>query len=1015
MKLQQFHEDLETLHVNCLPPRSYYIPFSSAASAVGGNREQSERVIMLSGRWYFDYFNSLAEVPQDIIDQVHLAPTEDNTIPVPSNWQIHGYDSHQYTNFEYPIPYDPPYVPSKNPVGVYTREFEIPESSESMKKYICFEGVDSCFYLYINSEFAGYSQVSHSTSEIDITDLVRCGKNRITVIVLKWCDGTYLEDQDKFRLSGIFRDVYILTRPRGHITDYFVHTSVDNAFRNASISIDIEAPCPEQTKLILMNPDGITIGRAAADEEGHAEFTVETPDLWSAETPFLYSLLIECNGEYIYEKIGIKHFKVDNGVIKLNGRAIKLRGVNRHDSDPLVGAAVTEEHMLRDLMLMKANNINAVRTSHYPNDPRFYQLCDAHGFYVIDEADVEAHGVVSLKGGYNTADFGIIAKDPRFADAILDRIQRLVERDKNRPCVIMWSMGNESGWGNNIIEALSWTKQRDPERLTHYESVPEKDTNTPYHTDVVSRMYPSPEWCCQYLENKQENRPLVLCEYSHSLGTSPGDFKEYWDIINENPRFCGAFVWEWCDHGFPIGKNDNGTYKFGYGGDYGENLHAGGFCADGLVTPDRVPKVALKELKYVLSPIKIEVESFEDKLFKITNLYDFIYLSRFDCRWKLTKEGKIIDKGIIGAIPVPPKRSEIIKIDTEFPENGNCYLHISFHQIGDNAWADEGNEIAFCQFKIPTECASETVKLSGELAVTEDDARIFITGNGFKYTFSKLSGTFTQLCIDGKNQLEKPIEYNIWRAPTENDQNAGNGIAAKWDMARYRYAESYPRNVILSQYDSKVEIKTTLIIAAAGRSPVATVDAVWTVNSAGIIDVTNDVTFDTSLPFLPRFGIKTAMKRTFDTAEYFGYGPYESYIDKHNACYKGRFKTKVQNMLPYLVYPQEGGNHYDTLWGAVYNKDGCGLIFASENGFDFSALSYSAEQLAAAKHSFELGEPDKTYICADYMQSGVGSNACGPELPEKYRLNDERFNFSLSIRPLRSGNNLLKNAICKYE
>ncbi len=996
MELQNYYQDLSTLHLNCLPERSYYIPYHSMASAVSGNRERSQRFNLLSGDWFFEYFDSIYDIPDDILSKQYLKT--DTKLHVPSCWQTNGYDSHQYTNVNYPFPFDPPFVPADNPTGVYTRTFSIDEKFETYRQYLNFEGVDSCFYLYINEEFVAYSQVSHSTSEIDVTDYVHIGENKITVIVLKWCDGSYFEDQDKFRLSGIFRDVYLLSRPKGHIRDYFITSEVADDFRTGTLKIDIDAPTVDGIKLTLIDPEGNTVDRTETDGLGHGEFTVASPALWSAETPFLYSILIESCGEYICEKVGIKTLCVDDGIIKLNGRAIKFKGVNRHDSDPTVGYAVTEDMMIKDLMLMKAYNINAVRTSHYPNDPRFLEMCDKYGFYVIDEADIETHGTVQRKGGYDCSQFSYFTNDPTYEEVILDRVKRLVERDKNRPCVMMWSMGNESGYGCNVEKAVKWTKLRDPDRLTHYESCITGELSSAEGLDTVSRMYAPPAWCIKYLNDEEQTRPLVLCEYSHVLGNSPGDFKEYWDIINTYPQFAGGFVWEWCDHAFPVGKDEFGNIKYGYGGDFGEVVNDNDFCLDGLVTPDRRPTVALNDYKAVIQPVKVEAVDLENGIFSVKNMHDFIYLSRYDCKYEITLDGKVVESGEVGALPIPPQRTEQIHIEYTLPEHGDCYIRLIFTQIGETAWADDGHEVAFAQFKLPVDDSRRVVEYDNTLfSVSESEKYLKIIGNGFTYLFNKPHGCFEQLTIANKKLLNSPIDFNIWRALIRNDcfQNE------KWENLHYERMVNSVRRVACKKTDSGVEIATITRIGAVSRICPITVNTLWTINTLGIITLEADVTVDEDVEYLPRFGLRTSVDKSLNTVEYFGFGPFESYVDKHNACYKGRFKNKVENEIPYeYIVPQECGNHYDTKWGCVYGEDGVGLMFRSKDGIGLSVLPYSQEELQAAKHKFELPKSTATHICVDYKQSGVGSNACGPVLPDEYRVNDKKFTFNLEILPL---------------
>lgn len=998
MDFKSYCQDISALHINTEPPRSYFIPYQSTAAAVSGVRERSERFNLLSGDWFFEYFDAPYNVPDNIISKKYKPG--DTTIPVPSVWQVHGYDSHQYTNVNYPFPFDPPYVPADNPVGVYTRTFNIDEKFENYRHYINFEGVDSCMYLYINEQFVGYSQVSHSTAEFDITEYVNVGDNKITVFVLKWCDGSYFEDQDKFRTSGIFRDVYILSRPNGHIKDYFITTDTSADFRTGYIYIDISAANAEGIKLTLLDPDGGTMQRTVTDENGYAEFEVSSPCLWSAETPYLYSVLIEGINEFFCEKIGIKNLVVDSGIIKLNGRAIKFRGVNRHDSDPTVGPAVTEDMMIRDLMLMKAHNINAIRTSHYPNAPRFLQLCDQYGIYLIDEADIETHGTVQRKGGYKCEEFNCFTNDPVYDGVILDRVQLLVERDKNRPCVIMWSMGNESGYGCGMRNAVQWTKQRDPKRLTHYESCITGDLDSAPELDTVSRMYPTYEWCERYLADKNQTRPLVLCEFSHVLGNSPGDFKDYWDIIYSNDRFCGAFVWEWCDHAFPIGENEDGSIRYGYGGDFGEVVHDGSFCVDGLVLPDRTVTTALLDFKAVVQPVKVKMINATDGIFAVTNLHDFIYLSRYSCCYELTNNGKVIASGEIGALPIPPRRTEQIHIKYTLPKNGECYMRIFFKQIGDTAWADDGYEIAFTQFKMPVESQKTVVEYDNVLfSVSETEKYLKFVGNGFSYTFDKPHGRFEQLTVAGKKLLKSPIDFNIWLALTSNDCFQKD----KWEQLHYDRMVTNVRSVCCRKTDEGADIHMTATMGAVSRLCPIKLNVTWKISTLGIITLKADVNVDKNAEWLPRFGIRAQLDNSFKNEEYFGYGPQESYIDKHNSCYKGLFaKTIDEEITGEYIVPQDCGNHYDTLWGCVRDDGGIGLLFRSDKGFDFSALPYSIEQLNEAKHRFELGKPSGCNLLIDYKRSGVGSNACGPELREEYRLNEKHFTFNLELLPITS-------------
>ncbi|MCL2056064.1 MAG: beta-galactosidase, partial [Oscillospiraceae bacterium] len=626
MKLPGYHENPKSLHVGCAPNRSYYIPCRTKEEAATGIREHSSRMIMLGGAWDFLYCPSPHHVPEGAVSPEYDRGGFD-TIPVPSVWQNHGYDRHQYTNVRYPIPFDPPFVPTLNPCGLYARAITL-DLEQGSRYYLNFEGVDSCFYLYINGIEAGYSQVSHSTSEFDVTKHLRRGENTIAVLVLKWCDGTYLEDQDKLRTSGIFRDLYLLVRPEAHLRDYFVHTSIQG--ENAVISVEFDYTGPVcDTFCTLTDPSGKEIGRDRA-ENRKISFTVENAQLWSPERPALYSLLIEAGGEAILQAVGIREIKAENGIVLFNGVPVKMKGVNRHDSDPYTGPAISIAQAVRDLAIMKAHNINAIRTSHYPNAPWFVQLCDYYGFYVIDESDVEAHGGVELIGGSRSETYSIIAMDERFDKPILDRVQRNVIRDKNSPSVVIWSMGNEAGWGPSFEKAGRWIKEYDPSRLVHYEG--ENNPKSDYvqdrsMLDVRSRMYAPVEWVDEFFSSEEGGRkPFVQCEFIHAMGNGPGDAEENYLQMQKYPGYFGQFVWEWCDHSVYMGKTPDGRHKFFYGGDFGEFPHDGNFCMDGLVYPDRTPHTGLLEYKNVIRPARAALC---EGGVSITNMMDFTDLGDY--------------------------------------------------------------------------------------------------------------------------------------------------------------------------------------------------------------------------------------------------------------------------------------------------------------------------------------------------------------------------------------------------
>lgn len=958
MKIEKYYDNLDTLHVNTLKPRAYFIPFPAPQTGTP-EREASESFQLLSGQWDFQFYPSLDAVPEDIF-QSHNGW---DSIPVPSSWQLHGYEAPGYINMRYQFPTNPPRVPLQTPCGVYRRDFQISECSG--KKSLVFEGVDSAFYVFINGVFVGYSQVSHCTSEFDITSHIKEGANSIVVIVMKWCTGSYFETQDKFRLSGIFRDVYLLSRPEVHITDYTITAGLD------FIQIEIENT---EAELALYRPDGTLI---ECKETGNrtARFQIQDPQLWTAETPYLYRLEIKAHGEYIYENVGLREIRIEHNIVLLNDVPVKFKGVNRHDSYPETGYAASPAQMLRDLELMKEHNVNAVRTSHYPNDPRFLEYCDRLGFYVMDEADVESHGMGESEPTYN---MDSLMKMDEWWPTLQDRVERLCSRDKNRPSVIMWSMGNESGYGPNTVKMCNWVKENYPGRPVHYEGAGDRPG-----PDLFSRMYAPANWCREECE-KGLQTPLILCEYSHAMGNSSGDLKDYWDVIYAYPEFCGAFVWEWCCHAFPLGKTADGKIKYGYGGDFNEPYHDGAFCLDGLVTPDRKPNSSLTELKYVIAPAKVEFCGNGE--FSITNMLDFISLSHLECKWELTCEGTVIDSGSLGRLDIQPRESRRLQIPYTLQEGG-CHIRILFEE--------NGNCRAFTQFELSPAIIAVPGRTGQFQSVTEDEHLISIAGNTFSYTFNKTTGSFDSILLKGKELLKAPVTFNVWRAPTNNDS-----IRDHWRRQGYDKTYHFIYNVNVNTSDTEVQIAVKMALVSNSHPPIADILANWSITADGRISLNSNVAIPDRLPYLPRFGLRLLLDSALSEVEYFGMGPGENYADKQNSSYVGNFQGKVPELYYDYIFPQETGNHTGTIRGKVTDgTQGIGFEMLV-HPLNFSALPYSQEELDQASHNFELPQSDKTVLCIDYKQSGIGSASCGPELIEQYRFQEKDFTFRVALFPV---------------
>lgn len=966
-----FHEDPQQLHVGTLDKHCYFIPFAEGQDPFA-HRETSDRFELLNGDWDFRYYDSIIDMEDDFIS----APF-DKKLPVPSNWQLHGYDKPQYTNVCYPIPYDPPYVPDDIPVGVYSRSYNyVPDG---LDRILVFEGVDSCVYLYINGEFAGYSQVSHCTSEFDITPLLHEGENNITAAVLKWCDGTYLEDQDKFRLSGIFRDVYILSRPRKRLENYIIKTVLSEDMLSAELSVTVYG-CDAEAKLTDMNGD--TVGVFNIKENDTITMEINRPELWSAEKPVLYYLTLTAGGEVIGERIGFRKISVENGVVKINGRAVKFKGVNRHDSYPDTGYYASEEQMIKDIVLMKKHNVNAVRTSHYPNSPLFYQLCDEYGLYVIDEGDMESHGCVEVYNdftwskGYNG--IALIAADERFRKAITYRAESLVKRDINRPCVVFWSLGNESGYGTNMLAAGELIKSLDDTRLLHYESTHKLDDTSDSILDVVSEMYTSTEDMMKFLQREDEKRPFILCEYCHAMGNGPGDLEDYHNTFYSHERFCGGFIWEWSDHACPLGTTEDGRIKYGYGGDFGEKHNDGNFCMDALTYPDRTPHTGLLELKQVYRPVRVAKS---ERGFIFNSMLEFADAGELlDCRYEITYDGGKYAEGTVDFALPPMGSTEITVPEAEENFGKETYIRFTFTAKYDTIYCTKGYEVCFDQIKL---CGgnNENVRPASSAEILLEDAPMFVnvTAGNVSYRFNKRLSAFDSIKCGGREILDKPLQFNFFRAPVDNDVMKGD-----WYRAHLNDHTARNYGVTAQAASEGAEITLRQSFGWSIHQPFAYMDVKYIITSGGL-DIQCKAEFSNKVTFLPRFGIRLFVPKDFDRVDYFGYGPYESYIDKHHASYMGNFSARICDMHEDYIRPQENGSHFGCKHMTVSDGN-INVRFTSAEDFSFNASEYTQEELAEKRHNFELEKCESNIICVDSMMAGVGSNACGPALAEKYRL-----------------------------
>lgn len=853
-------------------------------------------------------------------------------------------------------PIDAPYVPDDNPCGVYSIDFEIDDKWAERETYIVFEGVGSCMFLYVNGEYVGFTQGSRLQAEFNIEKYIKCGKNTITAKVLKWCVGSYLEDQDCFRYSGIFRDVYLLSREKGHIVDVNIKADAE------SITVDAE------NYEIYANGEKID--------------SLIDPMLWNAENPYLYTVVVKGKTEYIPFLVGMRDIKVsDKGELLINGVSVILKGVNHHDTHPENGYCMTDAELEKDLRLMKELNINTVRTSHYPPTPEFLNMCSKLGFYVIDEADVETHGYLSRCGsharGYDVEDAVWPCSDERFTNMLIERVQRMVERDKNHSCVIMWSMQNESGYSINQEKMIDWTKSRDNSRLIHCEDASRKGDNS--KVDVVSQMYFSIEETVQNAENTADTKPFLLCEYAHAMGNGPGDVYDYIEIFKKYPRLIGGCIWEWADHVFI----KDGVQKYGW--DFEELTADGNFCCDGLVFADRSFKAGSLNAKYAYQPFDAELSG--EKI-KITNWYDFTNLNKNTVEFALSVDGIVTERTSM-RLDVPAHGEIYTDIPFDIPKECNYGVYLNIELTDDN-----GFKIGMKQLKMFS-CIKKISVGEKLQKLSEDETKIYIKGNGFDYTFDKHYATFESIKKNGKELLAAMPKLTLWRAPTDNDRV----VKRKWGLIDRDNWSGENLNVLFTKIYS-CEIKDNKIVvngnlAGVARLPILYFTIIYEFFKDGKIKVATECKQRENLEllYLPRFGFEFTSPEINDSFLYYGMGEEECYADMCHHALVGMYKSDAKSQYVNYVMPQEHGNHIK----AKLLKMTGGLTFASDDEFEFNVSEYTSEALTKAMHTDEILKNDCTNIRIDYKVSGIGSGSCGPHLIEKYRFNEKEFKFSFYI------------------
>jgi beta-galactosidase len=1062
-------ENEQVLQINREPARATFVPFPDVASATSGNA--SPFALSLNGTWRFHWVPEPGLRPKDFY-QTNFDDSAWDNIEVPSNWEMKGYGTPIYVSSGYPFKIDPPRVTGepkhdytaykeRDPVGSYRRTFDLPGAWNGRRVFIHFASVESAFYLWVNGTRVGYSQGSRTPAEFELTDLVKPGKNQLAVEVYRWSDASYLEDQDMWRLSGIFREVFLYSTANARIRNLAVRTQFDSQYRDATLQIKpelaeysghalngwtvhaqlydsakrpvLETELSHDAEPILNRDFKASVMNERVPQRGPPKFAwletvIHSPAKWNAETPSLYTLVVTLNEphsnvvEAVSCKVGFRQLEMRNGQLLLNGQPIRLRGVCRHEHDPATGHSLSLERMVQDITLMKRANINAIRTSHYPNDTRWYDLCDRYGIYVIDEANLETHGTR-----------GTLANSPRWAAAFLDRAIEMAERDKNHPSVIFWSMGNESGYGPNFAAMSGWLHTFDPTRPVHYEGAQGQETPVetpdPSTVDVISRFYPrvsekylrddAPEnarWTrlLELAKKPGEQRPVLSSEYAHAMGNAVGNLQEYWDEIYSHPRLLGGFIWEWVDQGL-YKQLPDGKQFVAYGGDFGDVPNLGAFCLKGLVFADRGITPKYLEVKKVYQPIAIEAIKLGPRsaTLRVINRNSFLNLSEFEARWVLSSDGRVVQSGVLPVIDVAPGKTGIVKLSfapiSQQEGSGECCLRLSFQSREDSPWAPKGFEVASEQVQIPETPRKASGRESGDLPLrlSEEGATVGITGKGFSTVFSRAAGTLTSLVYGEREILATNCNdstvagptLQAYRAPTDNDRGFGKWIARDWKQAGLERLERKVDSFEVSQPQSNlVRIQVTATSSATNGSLVHR--ATWSIRGDGSVDLDNHFEVIGNLPPLPRIGVVLRVNGNLEHWQWYGRGPHENYPDRKRSAELGVWSSSVTEQYVPYAHPQETGNKEDVRWAKLTDASGEGLLVEAEGEpMAVSALHYTARDLGSARHAYELKPRPEVILSLDAAQSGLGNSSCGPGVLERYALTGKSYRLHVRMCP----------------
>jgi beta-galactosidase len=1023
-------ENPQLVAVNRFPAHATGLPFADEADALTrdiatewcGRTPWSRS---LAGTWKFHY----APNPDTLPDKFYAEDFDAsgwNEIEVPGDWMMQGYDKPIYCNVKMPIPNTPPFVPQEdNPTGLYRRTFDLPTSWQGRRVILYFGGVESALYVWVNGQKVGFSKDSRLPAEFEITDYVHPGENLVVTEVIRWSDGSFLEDQDHWRFAGMYREVMVYALPEIYLADVFAKPALNADLKGGSLSVVARLGGPAEQaegyrvemqlydadqKPVFLSPVGdVYYLNQNEIPQVTLSLTVMAPEKWSHETPYLYTVVVALRNpqgqavQYYSHRVGFRKIEIKNRELLINGMAVLIKGVNRHEHDERRGKALTMESMLADILLMKTYNINAVRTCHYPNDERWYDLCDEYGIYVWDEANIETHSV------YNR-----LCHDPEWRTAFLERGARMVERDKNHASVITWSLGNESGYGPNHDAIAGWIRGYDPSRIVHYEGTMRPDWDSGHlSSDLTCPMYPPVTRIIDYALNETYKRPLIMCEYAHAMGNSVGNLKEYWEAIETYHGLQGGFIWDWVDQGLTK-VDEKGVSYWAYGGDFGDTINDMDFCINGLIWPDRTPHPPMVEFKKLIQPVSVKAVDLSQGRVEIFNKHDFVTLSYLKGSWELAVDGEVIQSGPLPPMSTRPGFGETIPLPYSQPRlapGAECFLTLRFSLAEDTSWAKAGHEVAWEQFKLPIPAPAPVALLTAGMAplrLTEDAGAINVRGDGFEVAFDRATGVIRRYAWQGMDLVQSGPVLNAWRAPTDNDgfkwmENEEHKLLAQWLEAGLDRLENKLDSLSCCQPRAQVaRIEANHTVQAAGIEAGFHHQVVYTVYGNGAVLMDQEVTCFGAVPPLPRVGVSLVAPAGFEQFTWLGRGPQESYVDRKAGVPVGLYSGTVdEQYVPYIM-PQENGNKTDVRWAALSNGE-TGLLAIGEPLLEVSASHHTVQNLYEAYHTNELVRMPETYFNLDFAQCGLGGNSCGPRTLDKYLVRPGTYRFAVLFRPFSAG------------